>query len=108
MLSSPLLQRLCCASLLTILTLPAARPVPRLVPDFDEQAKHFRESNNLAKVAADESALEPALDEAFVSIDIGVFDVRYLRSALADPKHFEDLKGIVLGLIDLHVHLLAW
>jgi len=80
---------------------PAAR-------DFESQAKQFKNSNSLTQLADDETALDGSLDTAFVSIDVGIFDVRYLRSALADPKHFDDLKGILLGLIDLHVHLLAW
>src|SRR5262245_20722435 len=83
----------------------APRPA---APDFESQAKQFKNSNALTQVADDEEALATSLDTAFVSIDVGIFDVRYLRSALADAKHFDDLKGIVLGLIDLHVHLLAW
>jgi len=81
---------------------------PRAARDFEAQAKQFKNSNSLTQLADDEAALDASLDAAFVAIDVGIFDVRYLRSALADAKHFDDLKGIVLGLIDLHVHLLAW
>jgi hypothetical protein len=80
----------------------------RAIADFETQAKQFKNSNALTQLADDENALDASLDTAFVSIDVGIFDVRYLRSALSDAKHFDDLKGILLGLIDLHVHLLAW
>jgi hypothetical protein len=83
----------------------APRPAAK---DFEAQAKQFKNSNSLTQLADDEAALDASLDAAFVAIDVGIFDVRYLRSALSDAKHFDDLKGIVLGLIDLHVHLLAW
>jgi hypothetical protein len=76
--------------------------------DFQGLAQQFKTSNGLETLPADDTAVAPALDKAFLSIDVGLFDVRYLRSELKDTRHFEDLKGIVLGLIDLHARLLAW
>src|SRR5580765_503661 len=64
----------------------------RAAADFETQAKQFKNSNALTQLADDENALDPSLDTAFVSIDVGIFDVRYLRSALSDAKHFDDLK----------------
>ena len=114
MVSSPSLQRLACGALLAFVAAPfvawqTAPPVaaPKTL-DFESLAQQFKSSNGLAALPSDDTAVEPALDKAFVSIDVGIFDVRYLRSELKDSKHFEDLKGIMLGLIDLHAHLLAW
>lgn len=76
--------------------------------DFEALAQQFKTSNGLSALPTDDTAVVLALDKAFVSLDVGVFDVRYLRAELKDTRHFEDLKGIILGLIDLHGRLLAW
>lgn len=114
MSSSHSLQRLCCGVVLAVvtsasITMQGAPPVaaPKTL-DFEALAQQFRSSNGLAALPTDDTAVAPALDKAFVSLDVGIFDVRYLRAELKDAKHFEDLKGCILGLIDLHARLLAW
>jgi hypothetical protein len=112
--SSHSLQLFGCGAILAVLasslaTKQGAPPVaaPKSL-DFEALGKQFKTSNGLAALPEDDTAIVPALDKAFVSLDVGIFDVRYLRSELKDAKHFDDLKGCILGLIDLHARLLAW
>jgi hypothetical protein len=112
--SSHSLQLFGCGAIVAVLasTLVAKQGAPPVAApktlDFESLAQQFKSTNALAALPQDDTAVSPALDKAFVSLDVGIFDVRYLRSELKDARHFDDLKGCILGLIDLHARLLAW
>src|SRR5262245_32542438 len=73
---------------------------------FAKLANSFREAHGVE--SADRAALEWVLSKDYVVLQIGLFDLRYPGSFLADPKKATDLTDSVAALLDLQDHWLDW
>lgn len=76
--------------------------------DYTEAAQRFKAAYALEGLADDPTALDPALDRAFARLDVGLFEVRYPWVQLADARRVEQLRDLLLGLIDLQLRGRAW
>jgi len=90
------------------LLLVAARPAPQAAPDYTATAAAYVSSHGLSDLPKDETAVEPALGKAYADLDIGLFHVHYPWAALADAKRGDELKQILLGLVDLQQRWIQW
>ncbi len=79
-------------------------------PDFSDAAATWRKSHGVGDVGTDAAALEAVLGKQFAAFDLGLFDIRYPLTALADDKEkrIDQLKEILLGLLDIQGRWLAW
>lgn len=84
------------------------RAVPAQQADYSDAAERYRAAHALEALPADTSALESALDQAFARLDLGLFEVCYPWGPLADAKHADELRDLLLGILDLQFRARAW
>jgi len=102
--------RIVAVTLSAALAAPGAEVAPGRPdgPDCAALARDYRATRGLEALPADASAVSAALERNFAAIDVGLFEARYPWSSLADAKRVDELKQIVLGLIDLQASWLTW
>jgi hypothetical protein len=105
--TTTIVRRVALASVLAG-TLAAASRAQQQESNYTELATRYRSSHGLDGLPTDETAVQGALDKGFASLGVGLFDVHYPWSALSDPKRVDEFKQLVLGLVDLQVHWVAW
>ena len=76
--------------------------------DYGEAVQRFRATHGLEKAGEGEASVEAALTTVFAAVDVGWFEVRYPWTQLADPKRCEELRDLLLGLVDLQLRVRAW
>jgi len=77
-------------------------------PDFAAYAARYLEGRGFMELSEDTAALDQVLERDFVTLDLGLFDVRYPRNELGEAKRADELKQLVLALIDLQRSWRSW
>lgn len=76
--------------------------------DYSAQATAWRALHGLEALPADASALPAAIEKVDARLDVGVFELRYPWGLLQDTRRIEELRDLVLGLIDLQGTWCGW
>ena len=75
---------------------------------FAEYADSFLKTCGQEEVVRDESALLKVLEESYVAVQIGLFDVWHPRTPLRDGDLSKQFKGIAKALLDLQEEWIDW
>lgn len=101
-------RQIAAAALAVGVLLTAPAPAVAQTPDYTELATRFRAAHSLEALPTDASALPQALDRLFVTLDLGLFELRYPAASLADPKRGDEFREIALALLDLQLKWRGW
>lgn len=77
-------------------------------PDYHDAAQKFVQANGLTGLPEGEAAIGEALSRGFATLPLGLFEVSAPWSALVDGHRIDELRDVLLGLLDLELRARAW
>lgn len=103
------LPRLACSALALLALLAGSAPAQDDgLFRFAELAETFRQGRGISAAVDGIDDFQSVLDGHYVSVQLGVFDVRYPREALGEKGRVADLNGVLAGLVELQTRWLEW